>query len=146
VATGCDVNHVVTILERCATMSIDWASKQGLHFDTTKVEAALFTRRRGHRTQLRPTLISPIRVGNGIIRFNTQATHWLGIWMDAQITFEEQHNRCMKRARGGEARLRTLTKTYGVVPERVRALKVACVQVVALYGSELRWDPREVVR
>jgi len=52
----------------------------------------------------------------------------------------------MKKARAAEARLRTLTKTYGVDPESVRAVKVACVQAVALYGSELWWDPREVGR
>jgi hypothetical protein len=52
----------------------------------------------------------------------------------------------MKKARAAEARLRTLTKTYGVVPESVRAIQVACVQAVALYGSELWWDPREVGR
>jgi len=49
VATGSDVNHVVSILERCAARSIEWASRLGLQFDTAKTEAALFTRRRGHR-------------------------------------------------------------------------------------------------
>jgi len=53
---------------------------------------------------------------------------------------------CMKKARETEARLRTLTKTYGVVPESVRAIQVACVQAVALYGSELWWDPSEAGR
>jgi len=50
----------------------------------------------------------------------------------------------MKKARAAEARLRSLSKTYGVVPESVRAVQVACVQAVALDGSELWWDPREV--
>jgi len=66
--------------------------------------------------------------------------------MDAHQTFKEQHNRCMKKARAAEARLRTLTKTYGVVPGRVRAVQVARVQAVALYRSELWWDPRDVGR
>jgi hypothetical protein len=35
---------------------------------------------------------------------------------------------------------------HGIVPERVRAVQIACVQVVALYGSELWWDPRETGR
>jgi hypothetical protein len=66
--------------------------------------------------------------------------------MDAHLTFKEHHNRCMKKARAAEARLRTLTKTYGVVPESVRAVQVACIQAVALYGSELWWDPKEIGR
>jgi hypothetical protein len=60
--------------------------------------------------------------------------------------FKEQHNRCLKKARAAEARLGTLTKTCGVVPESLRAIQVACVHVVALYGGELWWDPREVGR
>jgi len=62
VATGSDVNHVVSILERCAAKSIEWASRRWLQFDTAKTEAAQFTRRRGHRKHLRPKLTANIRV------------------------------------------------------------------------------------
>jgi len=92
VANGNDINHVVSIPERCAAKCIEWASRRGLQFDTTKMEAALLTRRRGHRKHLRPKLTAKIRVGNGSIRFNVQATRWLGIWMDAHLTFKEHHN------------------------------------------------------
>jgi len=66
--------------------------------------------------------------------------------MDAHLPFKELYNRCMKRARAAEARLQTLTKAYSLVPESVRAIQVAGFQVVALYGSELWWDPRDVCR
>jgi hypothetical protein len=66
--------------------------------------------------------------------------------MDAHLTFKDHHNRCMKKPRAAEARLRTLPKTYGVVPESERAVQVACIQAVAQYGSELWCDPREVGR
>jgi len=66
--------------------------------------------------------------------------------MDAHLTFKEHHNRCMKKARAAEARLRVLAKMHGIIPERVRAVQIACVQAVALYGSELWWDPREICR
>ena len=125
VATGSDVNHVVSIFVRCAAKSIDWASRRGLQFDTAKTEAALFTRRQGHRKLLQPKLAAKIRVGNESVRFNAQATRWLGVWMDAHLTFKEHHNRCMKKARAAEARLQTLTKTYGVVPDSVMAVQVA---------------------
>ena len=52
----------------------------------------------------------------------------------------------MMNTRAAEARLRTLTTTYGIVPESVRAVQVACVQAVTLYGSELWWDPKEAGR
>jgi len=52
----------------------------------------------------------------------------------------------MKKARAAEARLRTLTTTYAIVPESVRAVQVVCVSAVALYGTELWWDPKEAGR
>jgi len=146
VATGSGVNHVVSILERCTARSIKWASKRGLQFDMAKTEAALFTRRRGHRKHLRPTLTVKIRVSSGVIRINAQATRWLGVWMDPHPIFKEQHNRCMKKARAAEARLRNVTTTYGIVPQSVRAVQVACFQAVALYASKLWWDPKEASR
>jgi len=47
----------------------------------------------------------------------------------------------MKKARAAEPTLRTFTKTYSVVPQSIRAVQVACIQAVALYGSELWWAP-----
>jgi hypothetical protein len=110
------------------------------------MEAVLATRRGGHRKHLQPKLIAKITVGNGIIRFNTQATRRPRVSIAAHLTFEQHHNRCMKKARAAEARLRTLTKTYGVVPDSVRAVQMVCVQAVALYAIELWWDRREVGR
>jgi hypothetical protein len=122
VATGKDVNQVVEKLEACAAESIEWASRRDLQFDTAKTEAALFTRRRGHKKHLRPTLTAKIKVGDAFVRFNKEATRWLGVWMDAHQTFKEHHNRCMKKDRAAEARLRVLTKMHGIIPERVRAV------------------------
>jgi len=51
------------------------------------------------------------------------------------------HNRCMRKDWAAEARLRTLTTIYKVVTERVRSVQVACIQVVVLYGHELRGIP-----
>jgi len=146
VATGSDVNQVGSILKRCVAKSIQWASRRGLQCDTAKMEAALVTCRRGHRKHLQPKLTANIRVGSGVIRFNTLVTQWLGVCMDAHLTFNEQHTRCMKKPSAAQARLGTLTTSYGIVPDSVRAVQVVCVQAVALYRSELLWDPKEALR
>jgi len=146
VATGSDVNEVVTRLQRCAAKSIEWASNRGLQFDTAKMEAALCKRTRGHKKHLRPKLTAKKKVGNGFIQFNKEATFRLCILMDGHLTLKEHQKRCIKKARPAAAKLRTLTKTYGVVPDCVRALKVACLQAVALHGSEHWWDPKEIGR
>jgi len=66
--------------------------------------------------------------------------------MDVHLTVQEDYNPCIKKASAVEARLRHRAKSSGVVPESVRAIKVACLQAVSLYWSELWWDPREVGR
>jgi len=146
VATGSDGNQVVTILERCATKSIESACGRGRQFDTAQMEAALFMRRRGHKKLLRPMLTAYIKVRNRFIRINKEPTRWQGVWTDAHLTLQEHPNRCIKKTRGAEARHRTLTMISRVVPESVRTVPVACVQVVALYRSELWWDPKDVRR
>jgi len=142
--TSSDVNHVVSILGRCAATSIEWVSRRGLLFDTATMEAALFMCRGAHRKHLRPKLTARMRVGNGSIQFNTPARCWLGVRMDAPVMFKEHHYQCMKIERAAEVRLRTLTKTYGFIPESVRAVHVVCIHAVAPFGSQLRWNPREV--
>jgi len=146
VATGSDVNQVVAILERCTAKSIEWGSRRGHQFDTAKTEATLFTRGRGNKNHLRPKLTAKIRVGDGFLRFNSQATRWLGVWMDVHLTLKVHHNQCMTKARAAEARLRTRTRTYGVVPESVTGVQLACVKSVTLHGCELWWDPNEAGR
>jgi hypothetical protein len=66
--------------------------------------------------------------------------------MDAYLMFKKHHNRCMKKASTADARLHILTTIYRIIPEQVRAVQIACIQVVALYGSELVWDPKEIGR
>jgi len=67
VATGKDVNQVVKKHEACASESIEWASRRDLQFDSAKTEAALFTRRGGHKKHLRPRLTTNIKVGDGFV-------------------------------------------------------------------------------
>jgi hypothetical protein len=73
-ATRSDVSQGVRKLESCARESIDWAERRELEFDTAKTEAALFTCRRRHKKHLHPKQTAKIRVGNGFVRFNKEAT------------------------------------------------------------------------
>jgi len=145
-ATGSDVNQLVTILERSPTRNIEWASSQGLQFHTAEMKAVLFTCRRGSEKHLRPNLTAMIWVGDRVVWFHTHAICWLDIWMDEHLTFKEQHNRCMKKSWAADARLRTHTETYGCVPGRVRALQAAYFQAIAIYGCKLWWGTTDVGR
>jgi hypothetical protein len=111
-----------------------------------KKDTALFTRRRGPLKHIWPTLAAMITVGNRFIQFNKQATHMQGVWIHTHLMFKEHENQCMKKTSATKARLQILPKTYRVVPESVRHIHAACVQAVALYGTELWWDHIEVGR
>ena len=50
----------------------------------------------------------------------------------------------MKGVRNAQVRLRRLAGRMGLVPDGVRRTQVACVQAVALYGSELWWKGEAV--
>jgi hypothetical protein len=61
--------------------------------------------------------------------------------MAAHLTLKEHYNRCRKKARAAAARLRSLTRPYGVVPPCVTAVQIASIPPIALHGSDLWSDP-----
>lgn len=69
VATQSDENENVRMLQASATVSIDWIDRRERECDTERTEAALFTRRRGHKKHLHPKLTAKIRVRNYIIKY-----------------------------------------------------------------------------
>jgi len=136
IATGKDVNQVVRKPKAFVVESFKWESRRDLLFDTAKMEPALFTHRTGHKNHHRSKLTAKIGVGDGCVWFNKESTRWLGVWMDAPLTFKEHHNRCMKKDLASVPRQHVRTTMHRIVPERVRAVQTACVQGVALHGSE----------
>jgi len=49
-----------------------------------------------------------IQVAGCTVHFNAQATRWLGVWLDSQLTLKEHHENRMKKARNAQNRLRRL--------------------------------------
>lgn len=73
-------------------------------------------------------------------------TYWLAVWIDAYLIFKEHQNHCTNKARAVDAQLRVLSRIHGFVPEWVRAVYIGCIQAVALYSSEIWWDPKDIAR
>ena len=80
-----------------------------------------------------------VKVGNKDVPFNKEATRWLGIWLDSQLSLKEHHAGRMKKGKQAMARIRRLTGQMGLSPSNCRKVLTACVQSVTLYGSELWW-------
>ena len=81
-----------------------------------------------------------IRVGEQRVRFASEPTRWLGIWLDSSLTLAENRRRRLGKARQAEARLRRIVSTYGVPPAAARTLQSTIIQGTVLYASELTWS------
>ena len=93
-----------------------------MRFEENKTEAILFSNRRKHRQCRRE-----IRVGSSHrVRFVSEATRWLGIWLDASLNLENRRWRIGK-TRQAEAKLRRIVSQYGVPPASARNFQAAIV-------------------
>ena len=138
IASGSSVQEIAKSLEKVAKTVLQWGERNAVTYDTAKTEAVLFSKSRRQRLsgQLRE---AHIKVGDKKIGFNREATRWLGVWLDSQLKLTSHINERMRRARIAEIQIRSLTKTYGLVPGLVRRIQLAVVQSTALYGAELWW-------
>jgi hypothetical protein len=131
-AKGKDEEEVAAKLAEVAAASLDWSRDNGVAFDHGKTEAALFWKSRA-------ALTATIQVGTNDIPFNTEATRWLGVWLDSQLTLKEHHAIRLKEGKKTLGRLRQLTGQMGLAPANCRKVMTACIQSVAMFGSELWW-------
>ena len=80
-----------------------------------------------------------IKIRNHEIKYNKDATRWLGIWMDSALKFREHKEIYIQKAKKFEARQRSLVAKRGLAPGLVRRVQIAAVQSIAIYGAELWW-------
>ena len=80
-----------------------------------------------------------IKIGPKKIKFNKEATRWLGIWLNSELKFTAHVNEKFQRARTAEIQIKGLTRTYGLAPALIRRIQIAVIQSIALYGAELWW-------
>jgi len=108
------------------------ATGNGVAFDHGKTEAALFRRKKKVPT-------AEVTVGASRVPFNKMATRWLGVWLDSQLTLRDHHTTRLNQGQKAVTRLRRLTGQMGLSPANCRKVMTACVQSVAMFGSELWW-------
>ena len=120
------------VTEACPLVSslsfLDWGIANAVTYDTSKTEAMLFSKSQRQRLskQFQGT---KIKVGNEKIRFNKEATRWLGVWLDSQLKFTSHINERVRRARTAEVQIKSLIRTYGLTPGLVRQIQIAIVQL-----------------
>ena len=125
-------------LSEAASAPIDWAAQNGVVFDHSKTEAALFSRRRKADSG------AAITVGSKAVPFNKEATRRLGVWLDSQLILKDHHAGRMKDGRNALTRLRRLSGQLGLSPANRRKVMTAYIQSVAMFGAELWWEGAEM--
>jgi len=111
---------------------MDWANDNGVAFGQRKTEGVLFGKKKG-------ALTATIRVGMTNFPCNTEATRWLGVWLDSQLRLKEHHTIRLKEGKNAMGRLCRLTGQMGLSPANCQMVMTACIQSVAMFGSELWW-------
>ena len=81
-----------------------------------------------------------MEVDGHYVPFNTEATRWLGVWLDSGLSFKAHYQTCMRKAQAAENRIQHLCQNHGLAPGLAHQVQVAAVQSVALYGAELWWQ------
>lgn len=78
IASGTPVKEIAKTLEKVRKIVLEWGEKNAVTYDTAKTELVLFSRARQRRLsqQLQETTVS---IREERIKFNKEATRWLGI-------------------------------------------------------------------
>jgi len=121
-ADGKDDEVVTAKLSEAATASMVWAAQNGVEFDHGKTEAAIFWKKR-KAAEAKAT----VKVGGNEAPFNKEATWWLGVWLDSQLTLKEHHATRLKNGRNALTRLRRLTGQLGLSPANCKKAITACI-------------------
>ena len=95
-------------------------------YNIAKIEVVLFScaRQRRLNQYLRKTTVL---VGGEKIKFNKNATRWLGIWLDSQLKFTAHINERLTKAKIAKIQVKRLSSTYGLAPRLVRQIQIAAV-------------------
>ena len=97
---GTDLADVISKLERYADATLRWADSNVVRFETPKTEAILFSRQRKHQRCGRG-----VRVEEQMVHFASEASRWLGIWLDPTLVLVENRGRRIGRMCQAEAKL-----------------------------------------
>lgn len=141
-AAGKSVIEIKEALEKAGQITLEWGTRNAVTYDISKTEAMLFSKARKQKL-LEQLKAIQLRFGGQTIKFNQEATQWLGMWLDSRLSFGSHFRERLKRAKTAEAQIRGLTKTYGLPPALVRRIQITAVQPVALYGAELWWKKQK---
>lgn len=131
IISGHSVKELAKTLGQVVTTVLDWRKSNAVTYNIAKTEAFLFSKT--HRQRLNRQIAEVnIKIGPDKIKFNKDATRWLGIWLDSKLKFTAHVNEKLQITRTAEIQIKGLTRTYGLAPALIRRTQIAVVQSIAL--------------
>ena len=85
-ASGKTVEDIQNSLTKAGDLAVEWGLINNVTFDIKKTEAILFTKKAKIRRNIDRY---SIQVKDYAVKFNKEATRWLGIWLDTSLKFKE---------------------------------------------------------
>ena len=145
ITSGYSVKEPPKTLGQVAKVVLEWGRSNAVTYDIAKTKAVLFSK--AHRQRLNKQIAAAqINIGVEKIKFDKEATRWLGIWLDSQLKFTAHINEKVQRAQTAEIQIKGLTRTYKLAPALIRRIQIAAVQSIVLYRAELWWKGQKTMR
>lgn len=128
----------VSSLGKSRNQGVGEGERNHVTFPNSEYEILPFTRRR--KVDLKRTLAEArITVGGHIIRFNTEATRWLGVYLDRGLQILTHKNPSLEKARKADDKVRRLESTNRLVSSLKGKIQIAALQAMTLYGEMMWW-------
>jgi len=133
IETGKTAKEVARKLQKRACETLRWADSNAVQIEADKTEAVFFSRKRNQILKAREI---SVQVGPQSVKFNHEATRWLGVYLDSHLTFKRHREIWTTKARAAQRRLQRICGPAGVTPGAAAKIQTACIQSIALYGVE----------
>ena len=139
------LSEAIILAEEVSTEIIHWGNQHNLDFELPKSEAILFTRSRKIRKEAEDKEIKIGGTEKGAIKIKTEATKWLGFWLDPALTFNHHKKIRFQQAKNAINQLSTLSKCKGLPAKLIRNIQFAVPIAIALYGAEIWWKNQPTI-
>lgn len=123
-------------MKKISETVLSWGPSNAVTYDIVKTKAILFSKACGRKAK-GEVANTKLVFREQKVKFNNKTTRWLRVWLDSRLTFVIHIRERVKKPQAVEARIKCLTKTYGLLPGLVQKIEIAAVQAIAFFRSEI---------
>src|SRR5258707_14060874 len=122
-----------------------WLTTRGLKLDQVKNKLIHFTRStRGRHAGDGPSIIIPTNTPDKLKTVKpAKSIHYLGVWLDSQLNFNEHIQKTTSKALTATHALRILGNSIrGMHQAHARKIYIGAIHPIAMYGLPIFWKSK----